>query len=305
MQKMDLSKPGEKKKLIWAGILALVAIMFLWWTFFGFGSSTPSASRPTPATANNSRGNQRQTRPADEQPSELTDLTNKLTEIKLEWSHPQVPEPRRNIFAYYEPPPPKVPAPSPTPTPTPTPTPPLLLATISPQSVFAKTADFTIEVSGDRFTTEMRIFADARELQTRYRSPQQLSAVVPASIILNPGTRQIAVRTPDGRLYSQALPLNVATPPVPNYTYIGLIDTKQRVSTAWVQDKSSRDVLSVQRGDLLGGRFRVSSISEKELVLIDNNLKIPHRLAITEGERSPGSPLTRPTPKVDAEDDEP
>jgi hypothetical protein len=228
-----------------------------------------------------------------------------LQQIRLEWSHPQVPEPRRNIFAYYEPPPPQVKAAPATPTPTPPPPPPILMTSMSPSNVFAKTADFTIEVSGDRFTSEMRVFIDARELQTKYRSPQQLIATVPANQILNPGTRQIAVRTPDGRLYSNALPLNIAAPPVPNYTYIGLVDTVHRVSTAWVQDKSSRDVLSVQRGDLLGGRFRVTSISEKELVLVDNNLKIPHRLAMTEGERSPGSPLARPTPKVDAEDDEP
>jgi len=107
-------------------------------------------------------------------------------------------------------------------------------------------------------------------------------------------------------MYSNAQALNVAAAPAPNYTYIGLSDTIHRVSTAWVQDKSSRDVLSVQRGDLIGGRFRVTSISEKELVLVDNNLKIPYKLAMTEGERSPGSsPLARPTPRVDAEDDEP
>jgi hypothetical protein len=304
MQKIDLSKPGEKKKLIWAGILGFVAIMFLWWTFFGFGSSAPTP-KPATATANNQRNTPRQTRQPEEQPSELTDLTSGLREIPVSWSHPQVPEPSRNIFAYYEPPPPPVKAASPTPTPTATPTPPLLLASVSPSNVFARTADFTIEASGDKFTSETRLFLDARELQTRYRSPHQLSATIPANQILNPGTRQIAVRTPDGRLYSNSLPLNIAAPPIPNYTYIGLVDTVHRVSTAFVQDKASRDVLSVQRGDLLGGRFRVTSISERELVLVDNNLKIPHRLAMTEGERSPGSPLARPTPKVDAEDDEP
>jgi hypothetical protein len=304
MQKVDLTKPSEKKKLIWAGILGLAAILFLWWTLFGFGSST-TPSKPATSNSTNARSNQRPTQ-GTQPPSELTDLTSELQDVSLEWPHPQVPEPRRNIFAYYEPPPPVEPKASPTPTPTPTPTPPVLLAQISPATVYAKTSDFTLEVAGDRFTPEMKIFLDVRELPTKYRSPQQLSAVVPAALILNPGTRQVAVRTSDGRMYSNALALNVAAPPVPNFTYIGLSDTIHRVSTAWVQDKSSRDVLSVQRGDLIGGRFRVTSISEKELVLVDNNLKIRHTLAMTEGERSPGSsPLARPTPRVDAEDDEP
>jgi len=63
-------------------------------------------------------------------------------------------------------------------------------------------------------------------------------------------------------------------------------------------------MLNVQRGDLLGGRFRVTSISEKEVVLTDTNLKIKHELALTnQGEK--GNPLQRPTPRVESEDDEP
>lgn len=50
MELGDLTKPGEKKKLIWAGGLGLVAIVFLWWTFFGFGSgSKPTTPRATTA----------------------------------------------------------------------------------------------------------------------------------------------------------------------------------------------------------------------------------------------------------------
>ncbi len=58
------------------------------------------------------------------------------------------------------------------------------------------------------------------------------------------------------------------------------------------------------RGDVLSGRFRVTSISDKELVLTDTTLKIKHTIAMSEGEKGSG-PLARPTPRVDAEDDEP
>ena len=47
MQLVDLSKPGEKKKLISAGVLGLVAIIVLWWAFIGFDSGTTTAARPT------------------------------------------------------------------------------------------------------------------------------------------------------------------------------------------------------------------------------------------------------------------
>ena len=49
----------------------------------------------------------------------------------------------------------------------------------------------------------------------------------------------------------------------------------------------------------------VQLLMPNELVLIDATLHIQHKLAMTEGDKGIGSPLARPTPRVDAEDDEP
>jgi len=151
----------------------------------------------------------------------------------------------------------------------------------------------------------MRIYVDGRELPTTYKNPQQVSATIPASFIANPGARSVVVRTPDNQLFSNQATINVAAPPTPNFSYIGIISPENRVAdTAVVQDKSNKNVLSVYKGDVIGGRFRVTSISDKELVLTDTTLKIKHTLAMTEGDKSAGA-LSRPTPRVDAEDDEP
>jgi hypothetical protein len=181
----------------------------------------------------------------------------------------------------------------------------LLLASLSPANVYARTAEFTLEVSGDKFTPQMRIVLDNNELPTRYINPQQLSATVSAATIASPGTHQVMVRSTDGKLYSNNQSISVTAPPTPNYSYIGIIGTQKFVlDTAILQDKSSKDTLNVQRGDLLGGRFRVTSISEKEVVVVDSNLKVKHTLAMTQqGDR--GSPMQRPTPRVESEDDEP
>jgi hypothetical protein len=179
----------------------------------------------------------------------------------------------------------------------------VLLASLSPSNVFARTSDFTLEISGDKFTPQLKVVIDNNEMATRYLSPQQLSATVPAAVISNPGGRQVMLRSSDGAVYSNPLALNVAAPPVPNFTYVGILGTKRHIDTAILQDKASKEILNVQRGDLLGGRFRVTSISEKELVLVDNNLKIKHTLAFTnQGDR--GNPLQRPTPRTEGEDDE-
>jgi hypothetical protein len=218
------------------------------------------------------------------------------------YSIPNVPEAKRNIFVYYEKPPPPVKI-SVTPTPTPTPTPPLLLAGISPSNVFARTGDFTLEVSGDKFTPQVKVLIDNNEMATRYISPQQLSATVPAAVIANPGGRQVMLRSPDATLYSNPVALSIAAPPIPNFTYVGIIGTQRHIDTAILQDKASKEILNVQRGDLLGGRFRVTSISEKELIVVDNSLKIKHTLAYSsQGDR--GNPQQRPTPRVEGEDDE-
>jgi len=307
MQVADLNNPNDRKKLILAAVLGLIAILFLWWTFFGFGSSKPpTPSKATPLSVNTTTqaavGQVTKVPQRDTAPS-ANDLAELMKPIAVNPSVPSVPEPKRNIFAFYEPT--RTPTnPVQGPTPTPVPSPPVLLATVSPTNVYAKTADFTLEVSGDKFTPDMKIFFDGREMNSKFRNPQQLSATIPASMIANPGNRQISVRTPDGRLYSGVLSFSVAAPPTPNYSYIGMFETTRRVGVAMVQDKSSRDIINVQRGDLLSGRFRVSSISEKELVLLDANLKIKHTLAMTEGDKS-SSPMARPTPAVASEDDEP
>jgi hypothetical protein len=112
------------------------------------------------------------------------------------------------------------------------------------------------------------------------------------------------LRSGDGKMYSNTLTLSVAEAPKPNYNYIGILGTPHHIDTAILQDKSNKETLNVQRGDLLGGRFRVTSISEKEVVVVDSNLKIKHSLGMTtQGDR--GNPLQRPTPRVDSEDDEP
>jgi hypothetical protein len=228
-------------------------------------------------------------------------LLEQLRPVNYEVSLASAPEARRNIFAYYEAPKPIAAS---LPTPTPTPTPPVLLASLSPANVFARTSDFTLEISGDKFTPQLHVLVDDRELPTRYIGPQQVSASVPASVIANAGTRQVMLRSPDGKLYSNTSTLTVAAPPTPNFSYVGIIGTRRYIDTAILQDKVNREMLNVQRGDILGGRFRVTSISEKEIVVVDTNLKIKHTLPLTlQGERN--NPLQRATPRVESEDDEP
>src|SRR5215471_723606 len=293
MKFFDPNNPNEKKKMIAAGALGLVAIVVLGYVFFGGSSSKPVANNNRPSPTPKTVITQEVGQPGPDE--------NNLTEVVYNPATPPWSEANRNVFAYYIPPSPTPKPPPSTPTPTPTPTPPLTANSLSPSTVYARTpADFTLQVGGDKFTPAVKIFIDGRELPTRFVSAQQLFTTVPASYILSPGVRDVIVRTSDNRLYSNKISLNVTPAPEPNYTYVGLIVKPRYNDTAVLQDKSSKELINVQRGDAVGGRFRVVSISEKEVMLIEANLKIRYTITFSK-DQTGNSPYRPPVRSVDDE----
>jgi hypothetical protein len=295
--------PAERNKTIAALVLALVALVLLLRMFFG------GDSRPARTTTNNSNRGAAAVSPngqaaaVDGEDPSLA-MPNPLPPVVPVAYN--VPEAARNIFAF----PPVRPATAATPvasvevTPTPTPTPPLAVNAVSPANVFARTADFTLEVSGDKFTPESRVFLDGQELPTTFRGPQQVAAQVPAALISAQGTRTVAVRTPDGALYSNTATINVMAPPTPQVTFVGLFGDKRyardRAVLKLSQPVKGNDLVTLQRGELLpDGRFKVVGISERAVEFEDVQLKIKHTVPFTEarGTNVPTGPAGRMPPQ--------
>ena len=276
MQLFDPNNPNERKKIIAAAALFVVAIAVLGYVFFGGSSKAP------PANKNAAVG----PRTVGSPTSKSTPEPSPDASAYLQPLPPAPPtvlamgDASRNIFAFYEP--------TPRPTvevrmtpPPPTPTPPVMISSLSPSTVYARTADFSLEVTGDKFTPAIRVTVDGRELPTRFINSQQLFTTVPAALIANPGARQVMARTNDGKLYSNSITLNVTPPPLPNYNFVGVIIKPRGNDTAVLQKKGDKELLNVYRGDVLEGRFRVNSISEREVVLVDTTLKIRHTIPFT------------------------
>src|SRR6266567_6909234 len=147
MKLFDPNNPNEKKKMIAAGVLGLIAIVVLGFVFFGGSSKPPTnnviGTRPSPSPRIGSNP-QPVTSESPEDPSIYQPISYNGTV-------PAVSEADRNIFAYYE-------APSPTPkpvyipTPSPTPTPPMMASGLWPSNVYARTADCSLQLTGDKFT---------------------------------------------------------------------------------------------------------------------------------------------------------
>jgi hypothetical protein len=304
MAVLEGKTPAERNKMIVAVVLGAIALISLAYMFLGSSSkTTTSGAKPKPSP----------TSVAGKLPPQIRQDGEGFIpqEIIYNVSTPPVPEAGRNIFAFYVPPPKPTPNPNAIPVviPTPTPIPPnLVLSSISPVNVYAHTGDFTLDVTGDKFTPDTHILIGGAELPTRFVSPQQLSTKVPAQLISFEGGRDVTVRSRDGQLFSNNATLNVMPAPVPNYTLIGVTLRTGSNDTAILKEKNGKELMNVQRGDLLGGRFRVTSISVREVTVVDSALKIKHTLPLV-GDSSnpgnPGQPRYTPPPQPPADDNDP
>ncbi|HLL71547.1 MAG TPA: IPT/TIG domain-containing protein [Pyrinomonadaceae bacterium] len=290
--------PGERNKLIAAIAFGAVALLLLGRMFFG-GSDTPARrtantnNRNTRAVSGTTANGANGSAPADAS----NDLIRMPRELSIERVSYSVPDAGRNIFAFYVAPvkaTPQTTVEATVPEATPAPTPPLTLSGISPSNVTARTGDFQLQLTGDKFTPQVRVYVDGQELQTTFASEQQLSTTVPAALISAPGARQIVVRTPDNQLYSNDTALNVSAPPTPPFTFVGILGSPRYNDKAILKNQSN-ELITVQRGDTVAGRFKVTSISTRAVEFTDAQLQIKHTLPYVESRASgssspPGSP---------------
>ena len=138
-----------------------------------------------------------------------------------------------------------------------------------------------MEVSGDKFTPEMRIYYQGSEMPTTFISAQQLATDIPANFIAQSGGRIIEVRTPDGKFWSNQISFNVQEAPRPQFQYIGMIARKRgNNDTAYFQETGKPLPFGARLNDVVSGRFRLVSISSAEVIFEDTSLGFRHPLRL-------------------------
>ena len=283
MAVLEGKSPSERNKIIAAGLLGVLALVSL---FFAFGprlggsstSVTVSVS-PTPRSGSSPT---RELGPVSMPSQAEQDLGYMVPVIYTPGSF-GAPDPGRNIFAFYEPPPPCPDCPTPLPptpkpyVPTPTPQLPFEIAGVSPQSVYAGSKSFRLEVGGDRFTPDAKIIFNNTELATAFGGPQRLTANVPAELIAGQGSANVMVRTPDGKGYSLSTFFTIQAPPTPQFRYIGMIARRLgNNDTAYFEEQGKQTPAGYRLNDVVSGRFRLVNISAERVVLEDVNLGFRH-----------------------------
>jgi hypothetical protein len=279
----------ERNKIIAAIVLGFVALTALYFAFgrgvLATSTNVKVSTTPTPRSSTASTSD----KPAAMPSTEEMNFTWGTTPIEYRPGYYTGPEAGRNIFAFYEPPKPcdprdcpPLPAPIKTPpTPTPTPTPPMRLEYITPQNIYAGSGSFRLEVSGDKFDPSARIYFNETELPTQYVGPQKLVANVPAAMIASEGSRFVIVRTPDRKLYSEQTSINVQAPPKPEFNYIGAkLSARGNNDTGYFLETGKQTPVVARLGDVVGGRFRLVSISRNESVFQDVNLPFKHTVKL-------------------------
>jgi hypothetical protein len=280
----------ERNKIIAAIVLGVLALGAL---FFAFGGSIFSSGTKITVTASPTP------KPSATVPLKPVDSAMpSQTEQNLYESTTPITfngvvaggEPGRNIFAFYEPPipcgrpggdpcpPPPVVTPKP---PTPTPTPEIFITAINPGSVYAGSRGFRLEIQGERMLPDARVYFGQSEMKTSFVNEQRMVADVPANMIAGEGPRQVIIQTPDGKKYSNAMSVMVQAPPKPQFQYIGMIARKRSNNdTAYFMEQGRPTPISARLADVVGGRFRLISISSDETVFEDVNLGFKHKVAL-------------------------
>ena len=309
MPLLEGKSTSERNKIIAAGLLGLLALVSLWFAFgpsFGGSTTVKVTASPTPGRGN--ANTQREIKPV-EMPSRQEQIFDYVsTPVVYTPGAFGAPEPGRNIFAFHEPAPPcpecptpLPPPPTPAPTPTPTPQLPYEMFAASPQSVYAGSKSFRVEVNGDRFTDDARIFFNNVELPTNFLGVQRLAANVPANLIAGEGQAQIMVRNADGTKYSLPTSISIQPPPKPNFTYIGMIARKRyNNDTAYFQEQGKQTPSAYRLNDVVGGRFRLVNLDAERVVLEDVSLGFRHEVKLDRtaptGGGMPAGPGARPFP---------
>ena len=158
-----------------------------------------------------------------------------------------------------------------------------------PQTVFAGTPAFRLEVNGDKFTPDTKIYFNQSQMPTTFVTAQRIVAEVPAAMIASDGPKAIIVQSLDGKAYSNQVILNVQAPPKPQFQYVGMIGRKRyNNDTAYFQETGKPVPTAARLNDIVAGRFRLVSITAAESVLEDVNLGFRYKLQLVQAPAASG-----------------
>lgn len=177
----------------------------------------------------------------------------------------------RNLFDY---PPPPIPPPPPPPLP-----PTIVLNSISPTNVYAKTKPFEVVVRGSNFSLNMRLYLNGNPnfAQTILVSDSEIKALVPANYFDRAGRLRFELKVPGQELsfFSRPLEISVLEPEDPNrlFKIIGhFTDPKGNPATVLAENGGNQNnpkTTIAKVDDTIFNKWKVISINKGTMELED------------------------------------
>lgn len=173
----------------------------------------------------------------------------------------------RNPFEYPPPPPPTPPPPQPPPT--------IQVTSISPNSVYARTAPFEVVVNGSNFSLDMRLYLNGNPnfAQTVLVSDKQIKATVPQSYFASQGVLRFDIKKPgqEQAFFSNVLQISILEPQNPNtlFKMIGHFTDRDGNPCAVLSENDTKPTSVAKVSDVIFGNWKVISISKTTMELED------------------------------------
>jgi len=241
--------------------------------------STSSSSAPSDSQTGKPNPPAKATSTADELAQQLAEQLADRTPLDLSLISAGVGEAkvgeRGNLFVYPPPPPP--------PREIPKPPPPITLQAIQPNSATAGTPRaFTLKVIGVGFPPDAQILLDDRAKPTARASDSTLTTeIAPEEYSFSRGIKvDVRSKQDPSKSFSNSMMLTVAPSPDPNFKYVGRIGASAVL--LFPMAGADNNVKRCVRGEIVGGFWRVDSISDQGIEVTDTTHDIKKRVPLQE-----------------------
>lgn len=282
---MSVSKKNQpsteqdvQKKLKVLGILCGAVVLILAYQYF-IASAPPSITEKANPTAQTNKPNNRvrwdqvltEQNSKDKNAKAASYIPVSLDVDALANKLNSGSEVGRNLFDYPPPPPPPPPTPAPPPT--------IVLNSVSPTSVYARTKPFEVVVRGSNFSLNMRLYLNGNPnfAQTVLVSDSEIKALVPQSAFERPGRLRFELKVPGQELsfFSRPLEITVLEPEDPNrlFKIIGhFTDPKGNPATVLAKNggnQNNPETTIAKVDDTIFNKWKVVSINKGTMELED------------------------------------
>ena len=153
-----------------------------------------------------------------------------------------------------------------------------------PNKIYLQNRSIKLLVKGTNLNESLKVYANNRLLETNFKDSSELESILPKELLFVEGTLSIEVKAQKlgKEIISNTLPLTIARPPMPSFTFVGMFSDADGQNTKLLLRVGAED-LTVSVGDLIKNRWKISNLSGEFLAFEDRETGLSYRMK--KGER--------------------